>query len=102
MTHMCFNVQTGIIVECVSQFEVDGCGGHSPAKEEESPDAHAPDRETIHQSSLMPDTRQRPDEEREPREYGGDDKCRSEPTGILMDCRYCVDFCLDEYDCVGR
>lgn len=102
MTHMCLDVQTGVVVECISQLEVNACCGHSSGEEEESRNTHAPDREAVHQSPLVPDTRQRPDKEGEPCEYSGQDKCCPEPTGIIVDCRYCVHFGLDEDDCVRR
>ena len=80
MTHMCFNVEAEIIIECVSKPEENGCCRYSPTKEEECRDTHCSDWEAIQQFSLMPDPGQRTDEKRKSCEYSGYDKGCSEPT----------------------
>ena len=98
MTHMCFDMQTIIIIERISQFEEDigRCGG---TKEyEQRSNAHGADRNTIEESSLMPHSRHWTDDECEPCKYGSDHECSFKPSGAILKRLNGIDFWLYKYN----
>jgi hypothetical protein len=91
---MCFDIQTIIVIERISQFEKDVCRCSGTKEYEQSRNAHGADRNTIKESSLMPHSSHWTDDECEACEYGSDNKGSFEPSGAVLKRLNSVDFWL--------
>jgi hypothetical protein len=98
MTQIRLHVQSRIIIERITQREIDIRRGNRTNKPKEGSGTHASDGDTIEECSFMPDSGHGSDDKGKPGEEGGDDERCSKPGGVVFDFLDCVDFGIDKDD----
>jgi hypothetical protein len=99
---MRFDVQPKIIIERISQPEIDVGSRDCSGQPENTCDTHAEEWDAIKEFSCMPDSCQGPYDENSTSEYRTDNECCFKPVGSFLNYVYRVSLRLNEEDSVRR